>query len=81
MAVSDLTLLMDTYNERLINRDRRVYIGTGIATNNGETAGTSMEGTAKGIDAMGCLQVELDNGQIVPVLSGEVSVRGVLGYT
>ena len=37
-------------------------------------------GKALGIDEEGCLLVEKENGEVVHVLSGEVSVRGIYGY-
>ena len=37
-------------------------------------------GTAEGIDSRGALIVRREDGQLVPLLSGDVSVRGVMGY-
>ena len=37
-------------------------------------------GKALGIDEEGCLLVEKENGELIHVLSGEVSVRGIYGY-
>ena len=54
-----------------MNMDRRVMI---------EERGHRYEGTARGIDAEGALLVERDDGTTTSVISGEVSVRGVLGY-
>ena len=44
-----LVLMVDTYNQRLVNMDRRVMI---------EERGHQYEGTARGIDAEGGLLVE-----------------------
>lgn len=70
-ASSDLRDIVSAYNERLVNCNRRVYI---------EERGEKYSGIAKGIDADGCLLVQKDDGTLIPVMSGEVSVRGVLGY-
>lgn len=68
---SDLTEIVRAYNERLVNCHRRVYI---------EEPGGKYSGIAEGIDAEGCLLVRKNDGTLIPVMSGEVSVRGVLGY-
>jgi BirA family biotin operon repressor/biotin-[acetyl-CoA-carboxylase] ligase len=39
-----------------------------------------VEGISRGIDDMGRLLVELENGDIHHIYAGEVSVRGVYGY-
>jgi BirA family transcriptional regulator, biotin operon repressor / biotin---[acetyl-CoA-carboxylase] ligase len=39
------------------------------------------EGEAIDIDSDGCLIVRLDNGEVKRVISGDVSVRGLYGYT
>lgn len=72
IKTSDLTGLMEDYNKRLINCGQRVYI---------EERGRQFNGIAEGIDSEGCLRVRRDDGMVVSVISGEVSVRGVLGYT
>ncbi len=71
METSDLSELMEEYNKRLINYGQRVYI---------EERGRKYDGIAEGIDREGCLLVRRDDGMVVQVISGEVSVRGVLGY-
>ena len=71
MQTENLVLMVDTYNQRLVNMDRRVMI---------EERGHQYEGTARGIDAEGGLLVERDDGTTTSVISGEVSVRGILGY-
>lgn len=71
MKTGDLSELMESYNKRLIHRGQLVRI---------EEGGTEYEAIAQGIDAEGRLLVQKADGQLVPVISGEVSVRGVLGY-
>lgn len=71
IKTSDLSELKETYNKRLINCGRRVSI---------EERGRRFEGIAEGIDDEGCLLVRKDDGTQVSVISGEVSVRGILGY-
>ena len=71
VQTENLALMVDAYNQRLVNMDRRVMI---------EERGHRYEGTARGIDAEGALLVERDDGTTTSVISGEVSVRGVLGY-
>lgn len=70
MEHQDLSGLMNTYNKYLINRGRQVRV---LAPEK------SYEGVALGINAIGELLVETEN-DVHPVASGEVSVRGVLGY-
>lgn len=60
---------LSEYNSFLINKDKTVKI----------IGNSEMTGIAKGINEKGELLVEAD-GKIVPVLSGEVSVRGLYGY-
>lgn len=73
----DLSAFVQEYNEMLANRDRQVQIFHGMV----EDARPSEieKGIARGIDRTGALLVEID-GVIRPVVSGEVSVRGVYGY-
>lgn len=71
MQTYDLSGLMMAYNERLINRQQRVYI---------EERDRKFDGIAQGIDDNGCLLVKKDDRTVETVISGEVSVRGVLGY-
>lgn len=66
----NLSLLMDEYNQYLININRDIRI---IEHGNVKT------GIARGIDEAGCLVAEID-GYIEHIMSGEVSVRGVFGY-
>lgn len=59
------------YEARLVNLGRKVQV---LAGPNGFT------GVARGVDESGCLLVEKEDGAMVPVMSGEVSVRGIYGY-
>lgn len=68
----DFNLLRDAYNDILINRGRTVK----VLDPKGEFAGI-----ARGINASGELLVEKENGEVVTVYAGEVSVRGLYGYT
>ena len=68
---SDLTAFIDEYEAFLVNKDNRVRI---------EQADSSYEAIARGIDKKGALIIEVD-GQQSKIESGEVSVRGVYGYT
>lgn len=71
LAKEDLSLLLAEYNSFLINRDKKVKI---------LDPKKEWEGTAKGINEKGELLVEADQGQLVEVYAGEVSVRGLFGY-
>ncbi len=67
----DLSTLADEYNSLLVNRDREVR----VLDPSGEYSGT-----AKGINALGELLVEREDGTVSRVGTGEVSVRGLYGY-
>lgn len=67
----DLSELKTEYNERLINRKKEVRV---LASQGAYT------GISKGINEKGELLVELPDGELRAVLSGEVSVRGIYGY-
>lgn len=69
--MEDMTLLLDEYNENLVNNGR----GVRIIEPSGE-----YEGVSEGIDREGKLAVRKEDGTVTRVLSGEVSVRGVYGY-
>jgi len=71
LLTSDLSEMMDTYNERLVNRGREVKV---LAPGGGYT------GVSHGINRTGELIVELPGGEFRNVVSGEVSVRGIYGY-
>ncbi len=68
----DLGGLKEAYEKRMVNLDREVR----VLDPKGE-----FSGVAKGINDRGELLVETADGQITSVYAGEVSVRGVLGYT
>ena len=70
MKHQDLSELMNEYNQCLVNRGRQVQV---LAPKGSYT------GVALGINALGELLVETEN-EVHQVASGEVSVRGVLGY-
>ena len=66
-----LKRLVSAYDEMLVNMEKTVC----VLDPKGE-----YRGKALGIDEEGCLLVEKENGEVVHVLSGEVSVRGIYGY-
>ena len=67
----NLTPLLDTYNQMLINKDREVTVLDPQGAYNA---------VARGITATGELVVELPDGTSREVFAGEVSVRGIYGY-
>ena len=67
----DLSGLVDTYNKYLLNREKKVR----VLDPKGE-----YEGIARSINEKGELLVEKEDGEIVAVYAGEVSVRGIYGY-
>lgn len=67
-----LSGIREKYNGRLVNRDREVR----VLDPNGE-----FQGIARGINESGELLVEREDGSITAVYAGEVSVRGIYGYT
>ena len=68
----DLSLLKDQYEALLVNKDEKVKVLERDA---------SYVGTARGIDREGELLVEKEDGSLASVYAGEVSVRGIYGYT
>lgn len=68
----DLSLLQESYNGLLVNRDAAVK----VLDPKGEYTGV-----AKGIDRDGDLLVETEDRTVKKVYAGEVSVRGLYGYT
>lgn len=68
----DLSLLRERYNAYLVNRNAAVK----VLDPRGEYTGI-----AKEIDEEGNLLVETEDGKVKKVYSGEVSVRGLYGYT
>jgi BirA family biotin operon repressor/biotin-[acetyl-CoA-carboxylase] ligase len=71
MEHGDLSGLMEQYNELLVNRDSHVRV---LEPKN------AYNGIARGINERGELLVEREDGTVVCVYAGEVSVRGVYGY-
>lgn len=72
MREGSLRLLVDEYNNNLININRRVEV---------QENGSKYTATALGIDENGELLIRPDGDENVKkVMSGEVSVRGVYGY-
>ena len=67
----DLSRLMDSYEKHLINVGAQVR----VLDPAGEYTGIS-----RGINAVGELLVEKENGETINVYAGEVSVRGLYGY-
>ncbi len=67
----DLSGLKDEYNSVCLNMDRPVR----VLDPRGEYTGT-----ARGINERGVLRVEMEDGSVREVSSGEVSVRGIYGY-
>ena len=63
--------LREAYDSLLVNRDRQVC----VLDRRGE-----YRGRALGIDDQGSLLVEREDGQVSPVISGEVSLGGIYGY-
>ena len=67
----DLSALMEAYDARLLNLNAEVR----VLDPKGEYTGI-----ARGLNPAGELLVEKENGEVVPVYAGEVSVRGLYGY-
>ncbi len=67
-----LSGIREQYNRCLVNRGRVVR----VLDPKGE-----YQGTARGINERGELLVEREDGSITEVYAGEVSVRGIYGYT
>ena len=71
LQTKDMSLLMDEYNEYLVNVDNEVTI---MEQDN------SYKAIAKGINNAGELIIKLSDNTEKAVSSGEVSVRGIYGY-
>lgn len=71
LETHDLTGLAETYNACCINCGRRVHV---IAPDG------VYQALALGIDGRGELRLRLDDGTEKTVSSGEVTIRGVMGY-
>ena len=71
VKTEDMSALLEEYNEKLVNRGQEVC----VLDPKGE-----YRGLCQGITKTGGLLVELPDGTVTEVISGEVSVRGVYGY-
>ncbi len=71
VTAGNLTPLLDTYNQMLVNKDREVTV---------LDPQDAYNAVARGITATGELVVELPDGTQKEVFAGEVSVRGIYGY-
>ena len=71
LEVQDLSVIKDSYNQMLINRNQEVL----VLEPSGE-----YKAEALGITETGELLVKKANGEIESVYAGEVSVRGLYGY-
>lgn len=71
LKTGDMSGLLDEYNGKLINMNREVKV---------LDPSENIEGIARGIDSMGKLLVETEDGEIHHIYAGEVSVRGLYGY-
>ena len=69
--IQDLSLIQEEYNQMLINRGREILV---------LEPGREYQAQAIGINEVGELLVEKDDGSVEGVLAGEVSVRGIYGY-
>lgn len=71
VETGDLSKVMDEYNELLIHRNKPITI---VRQNQ------KQEVLSLGIDQKGELMVEDASHEVYTVISGEVSIRGILGY-
>lgn len=71
LAKQNLSFLQEEYNAGLISRGRQVR----VLQQNQE-----LSGEALGINAVGELLVQCEDGHIEQIYAGEVSVRGIYGY-
>ena len=71
LKTEDLSMLQDEYNKLLVHTDQKIKVVRG-----------SKEEIflSRGINHRGELLVEDEDGKVSEVSSGEVSVRGILGY-
>ncbi len=72
LLTENLVALVDEYNGLLVNLDREVRVEDPLG---------AYTGIARGISDTGELLVETEPGAVQRVSSGEVSVRGLYGYT
>lgn len=71
METQDLSLLLEEYNDVLVNKGNMVKV---------LEPGNEYTGMSDGINSQGELLVTKENGDQVRVFAGEVSVRGFYGY-
>lgn len=71
ISQGDLSRLISVYNKNMVNAGKEVR----ILDPSGE-----YNGRALGINEKGELLVEMPDGEVRHVISGEVSVRGIYGY-
>ncbi len=71
LRTEDLSALKEEYESLLVNKGRQVQV---------LEPGHAYTGRALGINENGELLVEREDGQVLPVYAGEVSVRGIYGY-
>ncbi len=74
VKIKDLSFIQNEYNSLLISKDKEVILSSD------NVPFPDNPYISRGVDPNGGLVVESKNGQIFSVTSGEVSVRGVLGY-
>lgn len=72
METQDMSLLQEEYNSLLAGKDSPVRV---------LEPGHEYCGISRGINEKGELLVEKENGELVAVYAGEVSVRGIYGYS
>lgn len=72
IQAESLAPILDEYNQRLVNKDAIVRV---------LEPGNEYVALAKGINKEGHLLVEKEDGKLTEVYAGEVSVRGIYGYT
>ncbi len=72
METENLSRLQKLYNQLLVSRDRQVRV---------LTPGNEYQGISRGINDKGELLVEREDGKTEAVYAGEVSVRGIYGYS
>lgn len=71
LKTGDLSLLLDEYQGKLANKGQEVLV---------MSAGGDYKGFCLGVDETGELLVQMQDGTVKRVVSGEVSVRGIYGY-
>ncbi len=75
----NLDFILEDYNSLLVSRDQEVVL-VDTAANLEKSERSEESYISRGIDNTGALLVEDEAGEIHRIISGEVSVRGILGY-